>query len=67
MTTMEDLVGALTINQFCEKYSVGRTKTYELIKARDLRAVKIGSGTRILKSDAERWAMALPALTASSV
>jgi excisionase family DNA binding protein len=61
--TMEDLIGALTINQFRQKYSVGRTKIYELINAGELRAVKVGTRTLILKADAERWAQSLPALT----
>lgn len=52
--------GALTINQFCEHYGVGRTFCYEEINSGRLAARKAGSKTLILRSEAERWASSLP-------
>ena len=57
--------GALSINRFCNRYSVGRTFTYNEIKIGKLRAVKCGNRTLILERDAEAWALSLPALGAA--
>lgn len=56
--------GALTISQFTNTYSIGRTVTYNLIKERKLRAVKVGKRTLILRADAEAWAHSLMPLVA---
>ena len=45
--------GALSINDFCQRYSIGRTKTYALIGSGVLPIVKIGKKTLIRPSDAE--------------
>ena len=34
---------AYTINDFAKAYSLGRTKLWELIKAGEIRAVKVGA------------------------
>ncbi|MCW2315706.1 hypothetical protein M2322_001240 [Rhodoblastus acidophilus] len=47
------MFGALSINGFCQRYALGRTKTYELIGAGDLPVVKIGKKTLIRVADAE--------------
>ena len=46
---------ALTIEDVCERYSVGRTTVFAEIKAGRLRAVKLGRSTRIDARDAECW------------
>ncbi len=51
---------ALSINEFCSRYSVGRTKTYAEISSGRLRAVKFGRRTLVTKEDAEAWLAALP-------
>ena len=53
---------AFTIDEFCDRNAVGRTTTYEEIRAGRLLAKKIGSKT-IIPADAERaWREALPDL-----
>ena len=53
---------ALTIADFCAAYSVGRSRTYEMIGARELVARKCGKRTLIARADAERWLQKLPVL-----
>jgi excisionase family DNA binding protein len=57
---------ALTVRNFCTRYGVGRSKTYEEIKAGRLVAVKVGRRTLIRECDAERWMQALPTIPAIS-
>ena len=57
-----DELGAMTVREFCERYRLGHTKAYELIKRGELRAVKCGSRTLILARDARAWERSLPAL-----
>ncbi|MGE5608200.1 MAG: helix-turn-helix domain-containing protein [Bacillota bacterium] len=52
----------LTIPEFCDAYGTKRSKTYELIAAGELPAVKIGRLTRIRVEDADAWAAGLKAL-----
>jgi excisionase family DNA binding protein len=51
---------ALSIADFCNRYGVGRTKAYEEIKARRLRAIKVGQRTLIIVDDAEAWLLSRP-------
>lgn len=55
---MED--GALTINQFLERYGISRSTAYEEIAAKRLRAVKVGRKTIIPCRSAREWLEALP-------
>ena len=55
----------MSIAQFCERYCLGRTRTYEEIKSGRLRARKIGTRTIIADDDAEDWLRNLPAVEAS--
>ena len=52
----------MSIAQFCGRYGVGRTKTYEELKSGRLRGRKIGTRTIIVEDDAEDWLRHLPAL-----
>jgi excisionase family DNA binding protein len=63
-TTMTQpyLTGALTIKELCDAYRLCREKAYSEIRARRLRAVKLGRKTLILRADAEVWAASLPEL-----
>jgi len=47
------MFGALSVNDFCQRYALGRTKTYELIGSGELPVVKIGKKTLIRVADAE--------------
>jgi hypothetical protein len=53
-------LGALSINEFCRAFHIGRTTVYAEIKAGRLSARKLGSRTIILTPEAERWANDLP-------
>lgn len=55
-----EMKAALTIPEFCQRYSVGRSFTYDEIKAGKLKIRKAGKKTLILTSDADNWLNALP-------
>ena len=52
---------AFSVHEFSKLYGVGRTTTYEELKAGRLRGRKIGKRTIITKNDAEDWLRRLPA------
>jgi excisionase family DNA binding protein len=49
-----------TIDEFCRRYPVGRTKVYGELSSGRLRARKIGRRTIITADDAEAWFSRLP-------
>lgn len=53
---------AMSVEEFCERYGVGRTRFYEEIKQRRLRARKVGKRTIITDDEAEAWLQRLPLL-----
>jgi excisionase family DNA binding protein len=53
---------AMTVSDFCQRYRIGRTKTYEEINTGRLKARKAGRRTIIAEEDAEEWLSNLPAL-----
>lgn len=53
---------AMSIGEFCESYSLGRTRAYEELKSGRLRGRKIGKRTIITEDDAEEWLAHLPAI-----
>ncbi len=57
-----DLIGALTVAEFCQAYRVGRTFLYEQLKSGQLSATKAGTKTLILRAEAARWFKSLPKL-----
>jgi excisionase family DNA binding protein len=54
---------AFSIAEFCDRYGIRRTKTYDEIKAGRLRIVKAGRRSLIKETDAEAWLAALPSRT----
>ncbi len=56
---------ALSIDEFCERFTVGRTLVYKELASGRLRANKAGRRTIIPLSEGERWLKALPAYCAS--
>jgi hypothetical protein len=50
---------AMSVAEFCESYSTGRTAAYEEIKSGRLRARKRGKRTIITEDDAEDWLQSL--------
>jgi len=51
---------AMSIDQFCERYNIGRTKAYEEISEKRLKARKCGARTIVAEDDAEEWLRSLP-------
>lgn len=51
---------AMSINDFCKQYGIGRTKVYEELKTRRLHAFKAGRRTLITDEAAEAWLRRLP-------
>jgi excisionase family DNA binding protein len=58
MDEIENL-GALTVREFCERYRLGHTLVYEMIKDGRLRAVKCGERTLLLAKDVNAWEQSL--------
>ena len=52
--------GALTIAEFCQRYSIGRSSAYAEIRDGNLPLRKCRGRSLILFGDAERWAASLP-------
>lgn len=44
----------LSINDTCKMLSIGRTKTYELIRAEEIEVVKIGNRTLVVRESIEK-------------
>jgi len=51
---------AFSIDEFCRRYGLGRTKAYEEVASGRLCARKIGRRTIITEDDAESWLRHLP-------
>jgi hypothetical protein len=52
--------GAMTVAQFCNWASIGRTTLYAEIKLGRIRPRKVRGRTLILRCDAEKWLGSLP-------
>jgi excisionase family DNA binding protein len=57
---------ALSVDDFCKSYSVGKTTAYEEINSGRLRAVKAGRRTLIPEECAADWLKSLEPVTAAS-
>lgn len=49
------MAALITVNQFCDEYSISRSTAYRLRDSGSVPHVKIGRATRIRREDAERW------------
>lgn len=52
----------MTVADFCDRYSIGKTSLYREVNAGRLKLRKFGTATRIARADAEAWANALPTI-----
>jgi len=52
----------LTVADFCDLYSIGKTSLYREVNAGRLKIRKFGAATRIARADAQAWADALPVI-----
>ncbi|WP_454628445.1 hypothetical protein [Bradyrhizobium cenepequi] len=57
--------GAMSIDEFCRRYCVGKTKAYAEAKAGRLQMLKIGSKTVVARAEAQRWLNSLPTASAA--
>ena len=48
-----------TVQEFCQRYKIGRSKTYLELDSGRLKAVKLGKKTLIRADDAEKWLASL--------
>jgi hypothetical protein len=55
-----DIPELMTVGDFLARYRIGRTTFYREVAARRLKLRKLGSATRIARSDAQAWADGLP-------
>jgi excisionase family DNA binding protein len=57
----------MSVAEFCARYALSRTKTYEEIKSGRLRALKCGKRTLVTDADAEEWLHSLPTIAGAGV
>jgi len=50
----------MTVTDFMSQYRISRTQVYREVNDGRLKAIKIGTATRIRLEDAEAWAASLP-------
>ena len=55
-----ELPELMTMADFCNRYSLGKTSAYREVAKGRLRLRKFGTATRIARRDAEIWAESLP-------
>jgi excisionase family DNA binding protein len=63
---MESEKRAFSIEEFCRRFGIGRTRAYEELKFGRLRARKVGRRTVITEDDAEAWLRRLPPMPSSN-
>jgi excisionase family DNA binding protein len=59
---INDIKSAFSVEDFCERFGIGRTAAYAELKAGRLKAQKCGRRTLIPRNEAERWLAGLPAM-----
>lgn len=60
---MEKHKRASSLADFCSRYGIGRTRTYDEINAGRLKVVKVGKRTLVPEDSAESWLKSLTAVT----
>jgi excisionase family DNA binding protein len=57
----EPRIELLSVKDTIVCYRIGRTRLYELMKAGEIRAIKIGRSVRIRRTELEAWIARQPA------
>lgn len=57
----DSLPELLTVNDFLQRFRIGRTSFYREVNKGSLRILKFGTATRIARVDAQAWVNSLPA------
>ncbi len=65
-TKAMDAPELMTVGDFLARYSIGRTTAYREVAAGRLKMRKLGTATRIARTDAEAWADSLPSRTGAA-
>ena len=55
-----ELPELLSVAEFCDRFSIGKTSFYREVNAGRIKIRKFGSATRIARADALAWMDALP-------
>ena len=58
-----DIPEHMTVNDFLQRYRIGRTSFYREVNAGHIKLRKFGSASRIARADTEAWAANLPVVT----
>ena len=56
-----DIPELMTVADFLARYRIGKTTFYREVLAQRLKVKKLGTATRIARTDADAWAASLPA------
>jgi predicted DNA-binding transcriptional regulator AlpA len=56
----------MTVADFLSRYSISRTEFYRQCSAGRIRLIKLGTASRVARSDAEAWVASLPVSTGSA-
>lgn len=49
-----------TVSEFLKSYAISRTEFYRQVNKGKIRLTKLGTASRIAKTDAQAWAASLP-------
>jgi hypothetical protein len=63
-TSAQEVLRGFSVEEFCRRYGIGRTRAYQELNAGRLRARKVGKRTIVTADDAESWLSCLPNLEA---
>lgn len=59
-------IGALSVEEFCQRHHIGRTTFYAEVAAGRIRPVKAGRRTLVPVRECERWLASLPAMSSNT-
>jgi excisionase family DNA binding protein len=60
MTLFDDHYGAMTVDEFINRFRISRSRLYEMMNSGEIVAHKAGGRTLFLRSEIDRWMKSLP-------